>query len=96
MLGGGPSHIDMYDLKPQAPAEYCGPFRPIASRVTGAQICELMPRQAAMMDQLALVRGIRSVENDHFLSEVYRGLPRGPASVRPLAASSAGLPRGRQ
>jgi Protein of unknown function (DUF1501) len=76
VLGGGPSHIDMWDLKPDAPAEYRGPFRPIATRLPGVQICEHMPLQAAMMDRLALLRGIRSVENDHFLSEVYTGLPR--------------------
>src|ERR1051326_1670871 len=68
-LSGGPSHIDMYDLKPEAPAEYRGPFRPIASRLPGVHICEHMPLQAGMMDQLALLRGIQSVENDHFLSE---------------------------
>src|SRR5437867_1131138 len=46
VLGGGPSHIDMYDLKPDAPDEYRGPFRPIATRLTGVRICELMPLQA--------------------------------------------------
>ena len=86
VLGGGPSHIDMYDLKPDAPAEYRGPFHPIATRLPGVQICELMPRQAEMMDQLALLRGIRSVENDHFLSEVYAGLPR-TAGRRPAFGS---------
>ena len=45
VLGGGPSHIDMYDLKPDAPAEYRGPFQPIATRLNGVQICELMPRR---------------------------------------------------
>lgn len=76
VLGGGPSHIDMWDLKPHAPAEYRGPFSPVSTRVNGIEICEHMPRQAAMMDRMSLVRGIRSVENDHFLSEVYTGLPR--------------------
>ncbi|HLQ45123.1 MAG TPA: DUF1501 domain-containing protein, partial [Planctomycetaceae bacterium] len=76
VLNGGPSHIDMWDLKPQAPAEYRGPFSPIATKLGGVQICEHMPLQAAMMDRLALIRGIRSVENDHYLSEVYSGLPR--------------------
>jgi uncharacterized protein DUF1501 len=88
VLGGGPSHIDMWDLKPDAPAEYRGPFRPIATRVPGVQVCEHMPLQAAMMDRLALIRGIRSVENDHFLSEVYSGLPRG-AGHRPAFGSVA-------
>src|SRR6516165_6661378 len=43
-LLGGPSHLDMWDLKPQAPAEVRGPFRPIATTVPGMQICEHMPR----------------------------------------------------
>jgi hypothetical protein len=99
VLGGGPSHIDMYDLKPQAPLEYRGPFHPIATRLPNVQICEHMPLQAQIMDQLALLRGIRSVENDHFLSEVYTGLPR-TAGKRPafgsvisrLAGGHAALP----
>ena len=86
VLGGGPSHIDMYDLKPDAPDEYRGPFSPIATRLPGVRICELMPLQAQMMDQFALLRGVRSVENDHFLSEVYSGLPRG-AGRRPAFGS---------
>jgi hypothetical protein len=86
VLGGGPSHIDSYDLKPDAPAEYRGPFKPMATRLTGVRICELMPLQAARMDRLALLRGIRSVENDHFLSEVYTGLPR-TAGHRPAFGS---------
>jgi hypothetical protein len=86
VLGGGPSHIDMWDLKPEAPVEYRGPFKPIATKVPGIQICEMMPLQAQMMDRLALLRGIRSVENDHFLSEVYSGLPRG-AGKRPAFGS---------
>ncbi len=76
VLGGGPSHIDMWDLKPDSPSEYRGPFQPIATSLPGVQICEHMPLQAAAMDRLALIRGIRSVENDHYLSEVYTGLPR--------------------
>src|SRR5260221_311109 len=99
VLGGGPSHIDMWDLKPHSPIEYRGPFQPIATRLPGAEICEMMPRQAQIMDQMALVRGIRSVENDHFLSEVYTGLPRS-AGKRPafgsvvsrLAGSGSALP----
>lgn len=86
VLGGGPSHIDMWDLKPDAPAEYRGPFQPAATRLTGVQICEHMPQQARMMDRLALLRGIRSVENDHYLSEVYTGLPRS-AGKRPAFGS---------
>jgi hypothetical protein len=86
VLSGGPSHIDMWDPKPDAPAEYRGPFHPIATRLPGMHLSELLPRQAAMMDQLTLLRGIRSVENDHFLSEVYTGLPRS-AGNRPAFGS---------
>ncbi len=88
VLAGGPSHIDMYDLKPHAPLEYRGPFLPISTSLPGTQICEWMPGQAAIMDRLALVRGIRSVENDHYLSEVYTGLPRA-AGKRPAFGSAA-------
>jgi hypothetical protein len=76
----------MYDLKPDAPAEYRGPFRPIQTRLSGVHICEHMPLQAGIMDRLALIRGVRSVENDHFLSEVYSGLPRS-AGQRPAFGS---------
>jgi len=75
VLSGGPSHVDMWDMKPNAPAEIRGPFNPIATRLPGVQLCEHMPLQASIMDRLALLRGVRSVENDHFLSEVYTGLP---------------------
>jgi hypothetical protein len=61
-LPGGPSHMDMYDLKPNAPTEYRGEFRPIQTNVPGIQICEHMPRQARMFDKLACVRSIVSVE----------------------------------
>src|SRR5262245_55475036 len=57
-LRGGPSHLDMYDLKPGAPAEYRGEFRPIATNVPGIDICELMPLQARIADKFALVRNL--------------------------------------
>ncbi len=49
---GGPSHIDMYDLKPNAPAEVRGEFKPIPTNVTGVQIGEHLPQQAKMFDKL--------------------------------------------
>ncbi len=61
-LPGGPSHMDMYDLKPDAPAEFRGEFRPIATNVPGVQICEHFPMQARMWDKLAAVRSIVSVD----------------------------------
>src|SRR5262245_29893098 len=54
-LPGGPSHIDMYDMKPDAPAEYRGEFSPIRTNVPGIDICELMPRQAAIADKFSIL-----------------------------------------
>ncbi len=53
---GGPSHIDMYDLKPQAPSEYRGEFKPIESNVPGTMISEHLPLQSRIMDKLSIVR----------------------------------------
>lgn len=64
-LPGGPPHIDMYDMKPAAPEEIRGPFKPIRSTVPGMEICELMPRHAAMADKYAIVRSIAHDFADH-------------------------------
>jgi hypothetical protein len=71
-LPGGPSHMDMYDLKPDAPTEYRGEFRPMQTNVPGVQICEHMPRQARMWDKLACVRSIVTVD-EHSDSMVMTG-----------------------
>src|SRR5262245_27467026 len=64
-LEGGPSHIDIYDLKPNAPAEIRGEWTPIATKVPGLDICEQLPEQAKIADQLALVRSMTFVTPDH-------------------------------
>src|SRR3954447_16424447 len=61
-LPGGPSHMDMYDLKPEAPAEFRGEFKPVDTNVAGVQISEHFPMQARMWDKLACVRSIVSVD----------------------------------
>jgi hypothetical protein len=71
-LPGGPSHIDTYDLKPDAPAEFRGEFRPIPTNVPGVQICEHFPLQARMWDKLAAVRSLISVD-EHSDSLVMTG-----------------------
>ncbi len=53
-LPGGPSHMDMYDLKPEAPMEFRGEFKPIQTNVPGVQICEHFPLQAKMWDKFAV------------------------------------------
>src|SRR5262245_2912887 len=61
-LPGGPSHMDMYDLKPDAPPDFRGEFNPIPTNVAGVQICEHFPMQARMWDKLAVVRSCISVD----------------------------------
>jgi hypothetical protein len=73
-LPGGPSHIDMYDLKPDAPAEYRGEFKPIRTNVPGMDICELMPRQATIADRFAILRGLRT-QGNHDPTELLTGIP---------------------
>ncbi len=57
-LFGGPSHIDLWDMKPAAPVEIRGEFKPVATRVPGIQICEHLPRLAQQMDKLCLLRSM--------------------------------------
>ena len=64
-LSGGPSQIDMWDMKPDMPAEIRGPFRPISTSVPGIQICEHMPLQAAMMDKFAILRSMDATASNH-------------------------------
>ncbi len=64
-LAGGPPHLDMYDMKPDAPDEYRGPFRPIRTNVPGIDVCELMPLHARCTDKYALIRSITHTFSDH-------------------------------
>src|SRR5262245_30655504 len=59
VLSGGPSHIDTYDMKPGAPVEFRGEFRPIQSAVPGLRVCELLPLQARIADKWSLVRSLQ-------------------------------------
>ncbi|MBW3542776.1 MAG: DUF1501 domain-containing protein [Planctomycetes bacterium] len=104
---GGPSHIDLFDLKPQAPAEYRGPFRPIATTVPGMEITELLPKLAACGDRFTLIRSLHHERNQHsggthrFLtghSSVAANLPRsefpeiGSIVARRLEGQTVGVP----
>jgi hypothetical protein len=62
---GGPSHLDMWDLKPAAPKEIRGEFRPIATNVPGVAISEHLPRLARIADQYSIVRSVNHRDNDH-------------------------------
>jgi hypothetical protein len=72
-LNGGPSHIDLYDMKPEAPVEYRGEFKPIRTNVPGMQICELMPLQAKIADKLAIIRNMKFLQQGHTPPELYSG-----------------------
>ncbi len=67
-LTGGPSHLDMFDLKPDGPAEIRGEFKPIPTNVPGVQFSEHMPRFAARADRLAVVRSLSHPETNHLLA----------------------------
>lgn len=68
---GGPSHIDTFDMKPNAPAEVRGEFRPIATSIPGIQICEHMPRLARVMHKVALVRGVHHAARLHDSASIH-------------------------
>jgi uncharacterized protein (DUF1501 family) len=103
-LPGGPSHIDLWDLKPDAPSTIRGEFRPIETNVPGIQICELFPRTAKMMDKFALIRTVVGSEGLHdgyqcMTGRTHRepppqgGWPAGGAFVSKLQGSaSPGVP----
>jgi hypothetical protein len=64
-LLGGPPHLDMWDLKPEAPAEVRGPFRPIPTTVPGLQVCEHLPRLARLAHRYALIRSVSHNNHNH-------------------------------
>lgn len=65
-LDGGPSHMDLYDMKPEAPAEYRGIWKPIRTRVAGFDVTELFPKQAKVTDKFSVVRSLHHDTGDHF------------------------------
>lgn len=65
-LDGGPTHMDTYDIKTEAPAEYRGTMKTTKTVVPGIDICDHLPRQARLMDRLAIVRSLHHTTGDHF------------------------------
>jgi len=72
-LVGGPPHQDMFDLKPDAPKEIAGPWKPRPTNVTGIQICEAFPKLAKIMDKLVIVRSLVGNQADHDAVQVFNG-----------------------
>ncbi len=75
-LVGGPPHQDLFDLKPNAPAEIAGPMQPIATNVPGIEICELLPMMARMMDKFAVIRSLSDAQAGHDAIQCYTGHTR--------------------
>jgi hypothetical protein len=65
-LDGGPGHMDMYDMKPDAPEQWRGIWRPIRTKVPGFDITELFPKQAKVTDKFSMVRSLHHDTGDHF------------------------------
>jgi hypothetical protein len=89
---GAPAHQDMYDMKPDAPAEIRGEFQPIATNVPGLQICEHMPRMARIMDKCAVLRSMYGSPNgshDSFICYTGRDFRNQPAGGWPSIGSVA-------
>lgn len=75
-LYGGMPHLDMYDMKPEAPAEFRGQFKTIQTSVPGLDICELLPKQAEIADKLAIIRNWEG-HGGHNPLELLTGVPEG-------------------
>ncbi len=106
LLVGGPSHIDTFDMKPHAPSEIRGPFRPIRTNVAGIEISEIFPRTARHADKFAILRslhheesarhdvGLRLLETG-YSSEMAPGVPHIGDVAAGLTAPSSDLPHAR-
>ena len=77
-LGGGPPHLDTFDLKPDAPAEYRGLLKPTKTKVPGMEISEQLPLLAACIDKFAILRGVSHGLADHRLGTQYVGTGNRP------------------
>lgn len=71
-MTGGPSHIDTWDVKPDAPVEIRGPFGTIGTKLPGIRFCEYLPKQAAMMDKLTVIRSVDARFSNHEPNQVFQ------------------------
>ena len=83
-MWGGPAHQDTWDLKPDAPAEVRGEFKPISTNVPGIQICEHFPQLAQRTDQLAIIRSMTHTDVNHLTSTHYLLTGQPPPPVNDL------------
>ena len=76
---GGPSHIDTWDMKPQAPVEIRGPMSPISTKLPGVALCEFLPKQAAMLDKFTIIRSVDCRKSNHQPNQVMQTANRAAA-----------------
>jgi len=94
-LPGGPPHMEMYDLKPDAPEDYRGIYKPIGTKVPGMEICELFPLQAKIADKFNIIRSVHHGFADHggghkrFLTGRKPATPTGFVNDAPCVGSIA-------
>lgn len=84
-MAGGPPHTDMFDMKPESPADYRGEFKPISSKLPGLDVCELMPELAKIADKYTVIRSVTTMNKpgDHARAPFYwlTGNPRLPSGT---------------
>ena len=80
-LFGGPSHLEVCDMKPDAPVEVRGELRPIPSSLPGCDVCEHLPHMAKVMDRVTVVRSLTHPWNFHGMQFATTGLPVGSIPV---------------
>lgn len=82
-LNGGASQLDMFDMKPKAPAEFRGEFKPVQTNVPGMDVCELLPRHAKMANRYAILQGMQQITSGHSLYEASTGFGGRAQPMRP-------------
>jgi hypothetical protein len=101
-LPGGPPHMEMYDLKPDAPADYRGEFRPISTNVPGLEVCEHLPLHAKIADKFTIVRSVAHEFADHggghkrFLTGRIPATPVDTVNDSPMVGSIVAKVRGKR
>src|SRR3954470_6909484 len=77
---GGPSHVDMFDMKPNAPEGIRGPYKPMSSNADGIQVCEKLPKTAKVMDKVTLIRSMTHTMKNHNSAGYYALTGHAPPS----------------
>jgi len=90
-MDGGPSHLELWDLKPDAPAEVRGEFKPIDSSVPGVRVGELLPLTSRLMHHVAQVRSVRHSINDHNAGSYYMLTGKSPVDGGKLIQTDSAM-----